>query len=159
MSFDGREMRDALGQFATGVCVITTTTDDQRPVGMTVNSFASVSLDPPLVLWNLQNNSDVYQPFSGPRHFAINVLASTQVDLSGFYAKKGDHLMDPAHYVAGDHGCPVIPGALVTFECALEATHPGGDHLIILGRVLKLHAQDSGEPLVFFGGGYRELSA
>jgi flavin reductase (DIM6/NTAB) family NADH-FMN oxidoreductase RutF len=158
MSIDGREMRDALGQFATGVCVITTTTDDQRSLGITVNSFASVSLDPPLVLWNLQNNSDVFQPFSGPRYFAINVLASDQVDLSGIYAKKGDHLMDPAHCIAGEYSSPVIPGALVTFECELEASHPGGDHLIILGRVLKLQARGEGEPLVFFGGGYRELA-
>ena len=74
MSFDGRELRDALGRFATGVCLITTVSDSNQAVAMTANSFTSVSLDPPLVLWSLQNNSDVYEVFSTPRHFAINIL-------------------------------------------------------------------------------------
>ena len=158
MSFDGREMRDALGRFATGVCVITTTSEDQRDVGITANSFSSVSLDPPLVLWNLQNGSDVYEAFATPKYFAINVLAKEQQDLSTQYAKKGDHLMDPAHYSAGNYGSPVLRESLVTFECELEATHPGGDHLIVVGRVLNIVSQSDSDPLLFFSGAYRELS-
>ena len=157
MSFDGRDMRDALGRFATGVCVITTTTDDQRALGMTANSFSSVSLDPPLVLWNLQNNSDVYEAFATPRYFAINVLAKEQQDLSNQYAKKGDHLVAPDHYRIGKYGSPVIRDALVSFECELDATHVGGDHLIVVGRVLNMQTRPSGEPLLFFSGAYREL--
>lgn len=157
MSFDGRDMRDALGRFATGVCVITTTTDDQRALGMTANSFSSVSLDPPLVLWSLQNNSDVYEPFATPKHFAINVLAKEQQDLSSQYARKGDHIIDPEHYRVGKYGSPVVRDALVTFECELDATHEGGDHLIIVGRVLNMVSRPTGEPLLFFAGGYREL--
>ena len=158
MSFDGREMRDALGRFATGVCVVTTTTEAQGALGITANSFSSVSLDPPLVLWNLQNNSDIYEPFATPQYFAINILAAEQRAHSTRYAKKGAHLMDADHYRVGSYGSPVILDALVSFECELEATHPGGDHLIIVGRVLNMLSRSGGDPLLFFGGGYRELS-
>lgn len=158
MSFDGRDLRNALGRFATGVCVITTVTKEGQSIGMTANSFSSVSLDPPLVLWSLQSGSDVYDAFATPQHFAINVLASTQEDLSNLYAKKGDHLMEVEHFSAGEHGCPVVHDALVSFECELETTHDGGDHLIVIGRVLNVQSGPEGEPLVFFSGGYRELS-
>jgi len=159
MSFDGRELRDALGRFATGVCVITTLDEQQQALGMTANSFSSVSLDPPLVLWALQNSSDHYAAFSSPRYFAINILSSEQQSHSNQYAKKGDHLLDQAHYSSGKYGAPIITDALVSFECELEATHEGGDHLIIVGRVRAMQQRSSGEPLLFFSGGYRELSA
>jgi flavin reductase (DIM6/NTAB) family NADH-FMN oxidoreductase RutF len=157
MSIDGRELRNALGRFATGVCLITTTDEQQQPLAMTANSFSSVSLDPPLVLWSLQNSSDAYDAFSAPRYFNINVLASEQQDLSNRYARKGEHQIDPAHYRSGKYGAPVIRNALVTFECELEATYPGGDHLIIVGRVKEMHARPGGDPLLFFSGAYREL--
>ena len=157
MSFEGRELRSALGRFATGVCVISTVTDSGQAVGMTANSFSSVSLDPPLVLWSLQNNSDVYDVFSSPRYFAINILAREHESHSNQYAKKGDHELDAAHYHLGKHGSPIIHDALVSFECELEATHEGGDHLIIVGRVRDLHERPDGEPLLFFSGGYHKL--
>jgi flavin reductase (DIM6/NTAB) family NADH-FMN oxidoreductase RutF len=157
MSIDGRELRNALGRFATGVCVITTVTDTQHALGITANSFSSVSLDPPLVLWSLQNNSDVYDVFSRSRHFAINILSSEQQAHSNQYARKGQHELYPAHYRPGKYGAPVIRDALVTFECELHATHEGGDHLIIVGRVREMHQRPSGEPLLFYCGGYREL--
>lgn len=156
MSFDGRKFRDALGRFATGVCVITTT-DSQKAVGMTVNSFASVSLDPPLVLWSLQNNSEMYDVFASPRHFAINILSKEQQGHSNAYAKKGDHLLQPDHYRIGKYGSPIIRDALTTLECELETSHDGGDHLIVIGRVRDMHTRPTGEPLLFFSGGYREL--
>ncbi|MFT4826397.1 MAG: flavin reductase (DIM6/NTAB) family NADH-FMN oxidoreductase RutF [Halioglobus sp.] len=158
MSLDGRDLRNALGHFATGVCVITTMTEDQSPLGMTANSFSSVSLDPPLVLWNLQNGSDVFDAFATPKYFAISVLDSSQQDLSNLYAKKGDHLMEADHFSSGQYGSPVIRDALITFECELETTHVGGDHLIVIGRVLNVQPGSEGEPLVFFSGGYRELA-
>jgi flavin reductase (DIM6/NTAB) family NADH-FMN oxidoreductase RutF len=157
MSFDGRELRNALGRFATGVCVITTVTESGTAVGMTANSFSSVSLDPPLVLWSLQNNSDMYDVFSSPRYYAINILANEQQAHSNQYAKKGQHELDAAHYRQGKYGAPMIRDALVSFECELEATHAGGDHLIIVGRVRDMHERPIGEPLVFHCGGYREL--
>ena len=157
MSLDGRELRDALGQFATGVCVITAQSDSQQFMGMTANSFSSVSLDPPLVLWNLQNNSDVYDVFSAPRYFAINILSNEQQSLSNQYAKKGQHELAEEHYRLGKYGAPILRDALVNFECELENTHEGGDHLIIVGRVRDMHQRPGGEPLLFFSGGYREL--
>jgi flavin reductase (DIM6/NTAB) family NADH-FMN oxidoreductase RutF len=157
MSFDSRELRDALGRFATGVCLITTVSDSNQAVAMTANSFTSVSLDPPLVLWSLQNNSDVYEVFATPRHFAINILSTEQQAQSNRYAKKGQHDLDPADYRIGKYGAPVIRHALVTFECELEATHEGGDHLIIVGRVKDMQEKPSGEPLLFYCGRYREL--
>ena len=156
MDIDGRELRDALGRFATGVCVITTI-DSQKPLGMTVNSFASVSLDPPLVLWSLQTNSDIYRAFATPRHFAINILSKDQQDLSNLYAQKGDHLLQDEHYRIGKYGSPIIRNALTTLECELETSYEGGDHQIIIGRVRDMHTRTTGKPLLFFSGAYREL--
>jgi len=157
MSFDGRDLRNALGRFTTGVCLITAVDERQQALAMTANSFTSVSLDPPLVLWSLQNNSDVYHVFARPRYFAINVLAREQQEHSARYARKGQHELDPAHFRSGRYGAPLIRNALASFECELESTHPGGDHLIIVGRVRDMHQRPSGKPLVFYSGGYREL--
>lgn len=157
MSIDGREMRNALGRFATGVCVISTVDKEGKAVGMTANSFASVSLDPPLVLWSLQNTSEIYDTYATAKQYAISVLAAEQVDLSNQYARKGDHVLAPGHYRIGRNGAPVIRNALVTFECQLEATHEGGDHLIIVGRVSNLLTRPTGKPLLFCSGAYCEL--
>ncbi len=157
MDFDGRELRNALGRFATGVCVITAVSPRGLPMGLTANSFASVSLDPPLVLWSLQNNSEVFDAFSRPRYYAINVLAEEHMGLSNQYAKKGDHQLDPEHFRYGRHGAPILRDALVSFECELHATHDGGDHLIIVGRVIDLLTRPTGQPLLFYCGAYREL--
>ena len=157
MNLDGRELRNALGRFATGVCVITTVDKSGNALGITANSFSSVSLDPPLVLWNLQNGSDIFEAFACPDRFAINVLASEQLDLSNQYARKGDHLLSPAHFRPGRNGAPILRNALVSFECALHATHDGGDHVIIVGRVLDVSARPDGDPLLFFSGAYRQL--
>jgi flavin reductase (DIM6/NTAB) family NADH-FMN oxidoreductase RutF len=158
MDLQARQLRDALGRFATGVCLITVVTESGQALALTANSFSSVSLDPPLVLWSLQNSSDVYDIYASASEFAINVLALEQLDLSNLYARKGEHLLDPAHYSLGQHGAPVIRDALVAFECGQHATHEGGDHLIIIGEVRSVTAREEGVPLLFFGGAYRELS-
>ncbi|QFU76029.1 flavin reductase [Halioglobus maricola] len=157
MSLDGRELRNALGRFATGVTVITTHNAQGEAVGMTANSFSSVSLDPALVLWCLQNNSDMYETFASPTSFAINVLALEQEEISNFYAKKGDHLMDPAHFSIGRNGAPLLRNALVSFECTLDAAHEGGDHLIIVGKVEDMVSRPTGQPLLFHSGRYAEI--
>ena len=157
MSIDGRELRNALGRFATGVCLITLETGDGDALALTANSFSSVSLDPPLVLWNLQNNSDVFEHYAREQYFAINILADNQQSLSDSYARKGEHNLHPDHFRRGVKGSPVINGALASFECELEATHEGGDHLIIVGRVLEMTEAAGGDPLLFFGGAYRAL--
>ena len=154
---DSRELRNALGRFATGVCVISTVSEKGEALGMTANSFASVSLDPPLVLWSLQNNSDVYDIFSAPKHYAINVLAEEHHEHSNRYAKKGDHLLDPEHFVPGTYGAPIVRESLVSFECELYDTHEAGDHLIIIGRVVDMHSREAGDPLLFYSGRYHRL--
>jgi len=156
LSIESRQLRDALGRFATGVCIVTTN-DSQGPLGITVNSFASVSLDPPLILWSLQNNSDLYQAFAAPEHFAINILSKEQEAYSNQYARKDGHLLDPRHYRTGKYGSPIIRDALTTLECVLETSYEGGDHRIIIGRVRDMHTRPTGEPLLFFSGSYREL--
>lgn len=158
MSIDGREFRDALGCFATGVCVITLSTEDKQPVGMTVNSFASVSLDPPLVLWSLQNDSELYDVWLKTRHFAVNILRKDQQALASQYARKGDHILAQEHFESGATGVPILRDTLVSFECELITTHPGGDHIILIGQVLEMNNRDNGEPLLFCAGGYRELA-
>ncbi len=124
---------------------------------MTVNSFAAVSLDPPLVLWSIQNDSGCYPEFAAARYFNINVLASDQVQHSVDYSQSGNQLLNPAHYRQGKYGAPVIRDCLVTFECQLDATHSGGDHLIIVGRVRSMTHRPTGKPLLFYSGNYGEL--
>ncbi len=158
MSLDAREFRNALGCFATGVCVITADPEGWQPFGMTVNSFASVSLDPPLVLWSLQNDSEMYDAWENTTRFAVNILRSDQQELSDQYAIKGDHVLTDEHFAAGDTGVPILPDTLVSFECEMEATHPGGDHIIIVGRVVAMNCRENGEPLLFCSGAYRELA-
>ncbi len=159
MDLDGREFRNALGRFATGVCLITAVNEHGEPLALTANSFSSVSLDPPLVLWSLQNNSDVFDVYAGARHYAINVLAGNQQELSSRYARKGDHVLEPEHFTPGENGgAPLINDALVSFECSLDATHAGGDHLIIVGRVDAMRVRPEGEPLLFYSGAYRALA-
>lgn len=157
MQLDGRELRNALGRYATGVCLITTVSKNGEPLALTANSFSSVSLDPPLVLWSLQNNSDVFDIYSKAEHYAINVLSDGQQDLSTRYARKGDHLLEEGHYQLGETGAPLIDGALLSLECSLDASHPGGDHIILVGRVDAMHVAE-GDPLLFYGGAYRALA-
>ena len=157
MSFDSRALRDALGQFATGVCVISAHPEGRPPLGITVNSFAAVSLEPPLLLWSLQKGSDMHGIFTTTSHFAVNVLAKEQRVLSAEYAKRGDHALVVGDFQPGKSPSPVLRDALVSFECIVEAIHDGGDHTIIVGRVLELHEGPAGEPLLFYQGKYRQL--
>ena len=157
MSFDSREFRDALGSFATGVCIITANPEGYEPFGMTVNSFASVSLDPALVLWSLQNNSECLPAFEKADKFAVNILAADQQGLSNLYAKKGDHTLAAEHFRIGKSGTPVIRGAVTSFECDIWARYPGGDHVILVGQATEMDTNSNKEPLLFTSGKYREL--
>jgi flavin reductase (DIM6/NTAB) family NADH-FMN oxidoreductase RutF len=157
MTFDSRAFRNALGQFPTGVCVITANPTGYKPFGMTVNSFASVSLDPPLVLWSLQNNSDCFDAFALADKFCVNVLAADQQDISGQYAKKSDHDLTESHYRIGKTGSPVLRGALATFECKMWQRYDGGDHVILVGHVEEFATDVNAKPLAFHAGQYREL--
>lgn len=157
MSFDSREFRNALGTFSTGVCVVTANPEGGEPVGMTVNSFAAVSLDPALVLWSLQNDSDCAAIFEKTDQFAINILANDQVDLSNHYATKGEHLLVAEHFHLGASGIPILQGAITHFECDIWARYPGGDHRILVGEVTAMDSIPDKQPLLFSAGQYREL--
>jgi len=159
MSFDGRDFRNALGRFATGVCVITSAPEGQKPFGMTVNSFASVSLDPALVLWSLQNDSECFALFEGADKFAVNILADDQLAISNQFAKRGEHDLPEGSYRIGKTGNPVLKGVLTTFECKIWERYPGGDHTILVGEVLEMENRpnSNGKPLCFYGGGYAEI--
>jgi flavin reductase (DIM6/NTAB) family NADH-FMN oxidoreductase RutF len=158
MSFTGLELRDVLGRFATGVCLVTVTDAAGAAHAVTVNSFASVSLDPPLVLWSLQKGSDVYGLYADAPLYAINVLSEAQQDLSTRYSQKGGHLMAREHFRPGENGAPVVVDAIAHLECSLEAPVDGGDHTILIGRVTRIRVGESAPPLLFFGGAYRRLS-
>jgi flavin reductase (DIM6/NTAB) family NADH-FMN oxidoreductase RutF len=152
-AFDLRDFRGALGQFATGVTVVTTRGADGRKVGMTANSFTSVSMEPPLILWCPSKRAPSLTDFEDSTHFAINVLASDQHVLSRQFATPSDDKFAGADVVDGIAGIPVLKGAVATFQCRTIARHDAGDHVIYIGEVEKYEAA-GGAPLVFHGGKY-----
>lgn len=153
-TLDARAFRSALGAYATGVTVVTVPSSD-GPIGITANSFASVSLDPPLVLWSPAKSSKRFNYFSGAPHFAIHVLdAHQQTCCNGF--TKDRSAFSNLDWAEGAHSVPLIEGCLARFECSLEAEHDAGDHTIIVGRVAKASARD-GLPLLFQAGRFVSL--
>ena len=146
-----RAFRDALGRFATGVTVVTAR-DAEGPVGITANSFASVSLDPALVLWSPAKSSSRFGIFAGAAHFAVHVLAEEQRDLAAHFVRHGRDFAATG-WTEGPGGAPVLPGCLAHFSCETAAVHDAGDHVIVVGRVLQAGFRD-GAPLVFSAGAY-----
>lgn len=151
---DARAYRDALGAFATGVTVVTVPSKD-GPVGITANSFASVSLDPPLVLWMPAKSSSRFKYFEAAEHFAIHVLDAHQHQVCNGFTKD-KHAFDGLDWVTGDHDVPHIRGCLARFECSLDASHDAGDHVILVGRVRNASFRQ-GLPLLFQGGRFVSL--
>ena len=158
MSLDSRAFRDALGRFATGVAVITTRAKAGEAIGLTVNSFASVSLDPPLILWSLDRASDRFEAFMQASTFVANVLGEESKALSQRLSRKGERFLNDEPLSKGAHDPPVLERALAHFECSVEARHDGGDHVIFVGRVLGFGHHPQRKPLVYYRGGYRVLS-
>lgn len=147
------ELRRNLGQFATGVTVITCTDRNGTPCGITANSFASVSLEPPLVLWSVAKTCNSLGAYLEAEHFAIHVLTADQQDLSEHFARSDHTRFDQVEFALSDHGVPLLPGVLARFDCRRCRIHDGGDHHIIVGEVLT-HQARRGEPLVFCQGSY-----
>lgn len=150
-----RALRTAFGRFATGVTVITTATPD-GPVGMTANSFSSVSLDPALALWAIDRGSDRFAIFRHAQRYAIHVLAADQADLSTGFARDPGHFAHIA-WTPGAEDVPQIDGVLARFDCRLSAAHEAGDHVVLIGEILEVTHRE-GAPLLFFGGAYRGIS-
>jgi flavin reductase (DIM6/NTAB) family NADH-FMN oxidoreductase RutF len=155
---DHGALRRALGRFATGVTVVTTRTPQGRLEGLTANSFSAVSLDPPLVLWSLQRHAPSLPSFLASGGFAVNVLTVEQEELAHRFATPHRDKFAGVAYAPGLAGAPLLHGTLAVFECAIETTLEGGDHVIFLGRVLRASHRD-GEPLIFSAGRYGTHSA
>ncbi len=153
---DPRDLRNALGMFATGVTVVTTVSPEGRPIGITCNSFSSVSLKPPLVLWSLSLYSPNLPVFLQAPCFAINVLASDQQDVSRRFSTPSSDRFLGIEWLPGENGIPLLPGVAAHIECRNETRHYSGDHVIMIGQVLRYVYQDV-EPLVFARGRYRAL--
>lgn len=151
---DPRALRNLLGQFATGVTVITTLGIDGRNVGMTANSFSSVSLDPPLVLWSISRSAPSLGDFLAASHFAINVLSAAQHDISGHFARGAADKFADIDYQTGAGGVPLLEGVIASLVCRNVTQYEGGDHLIFLGQV-EQYRNSGGEPLIFHAGQYR----
>lgn len=141
-----RDFRNALGRFGTGVTVVTA----PGPVGITANSFSSVSLDPPLVLWSVDLGSDRYHDFCEQPDSAIHVLSASQADTALAFARSGD-AFDGLAWHEDENGVPLLENCLARFECKLTAVHDGGDHKILVSRVTRVMAAE-GAPLLFVGG-------
>lgn len=147
------DLRRALARFVTGVTIVTAAGPAGAPIGVTVNSFSSVSLEPPLVLWSLSGRSARRPGFLAASHFAINVLGAAQQDLSTRFAGPPETRFCGVGWRPGLGGAPLLEGCLATFECAHAGQIPAGDHLLLLGRVERFQHR-TGTPLVFFASGY-----
>jgi flavin reductase (DIM6/NTAB) family NADH-FMN oxidoreductase RutF len=148
---DLAEFRRALSCFATGVAVVTTLGERGDKIGMTISSFNSVSLEPPLVLWSIARNAYSHEAFTTAEYFAVNVLAMHQKDLSSRFARSGADKFDGLDCREGIHGVPILPEYAACFECGTEHIYAGGDHTIIVGRVLRFEDLES-DPLIFYRG-------
>ena len=158
MSFDKRAFRQALGSFPTGVAIVTAISPSRPPMGITVNSFTSVSLEPPLVLWCIDRKSDRYEVFTKVGGFTISVLGTAHEEVSSRLAQQGAHSLDGLDLIDTELGAPALADSLAFFECASEAVYEGGDHAIIVGRVLRFARREAGAPLVYFRGRYGALA-
>jgi 3-hydroxy-9,10-secoandrosta-1,3,5(10)-triene-9,17-dione monooxygenase reductase component len=156
---DARDLRSALGCFPTGVCIVTTLGPDGRAAGMTINSFTSVSMDPPMVLWSLSRSASSAPVFRDAEHFAINVLAAEQQDISMHFARQGaDKFAAYANrFIPGLGGAPILQGAAAVFECHVRHRYYGGDHIIVIGAVER-YSQTAKAPLLFYRGGYTTVA-
>lgn len=159
MTIDAVTFREALGRFTSGVCIATVAGKDNRPIGVTISSFSSLSLQPPLVLFCIGKRSSNLDAWLGATHFSINVLSERQQGLSELFATQ---VADKFAGVAGSigrNGCFCFDGTLVTLECRRSAVYDEGDHYILVGLVENAVLGDAGEPLLRFRGAYRNLTS
>jgi 3-hydroxy-9,10-secoandrosta-1,3,5(10)-triene-9,17-dione monooxygenase reductase component len=153
---DTQQLRSALGRFTTGVTIVSAFDAADTPVGLTANSFQALSLDPALVLWSLRQTSPSLPAFREARHFAVNVLAESQVDLSRRFASHRDDRFGDGVWSRGAHGAPVLAGCVAVFECETVSHQAAGDHMLFIGRVLTV-SESPVPPLLFQSGHYRML--
>ncbi len=155
---DPRDFRNALGSYATGVTIITASGADKKPYGLTCNSFASVSLNPPLVLWSLVLYSSSLSAFQNATHFTVNVLGASQEALANKFAKSSDDKFVGVEWTPGLGHAPVLSDSVANFQCRSVNRYYGGDHVIFLGAV-EAYSYSRREPLLFSRGGYGRFVA
>jgi len=154
---DARTLRDAMGCFATGITIITSRDANGTPIGLTANSFTSLSLDPPLLLVCVANGAGSAPVLREAEHFAVNMLQVSQQATSNRFAGKGEDRFAATAWTPGETGMPLIDGALGAFECKRHAVHDGGDHFILVGEVVRAQFEPRRDPLLYFRGKYRRL--
>lgn len=153
-----RHLRDCFGCFATGVTIATTVAASGELAGVTINSFSSVSLDPALLLFSLDNTSSALKIFQESSHFVLNILTERQIDLSINFARSSENKWSGVEFSSGSiTGSPIIKGALAYLECKKDAVYVAGDHTIFIGHVLQCDKLSEEKPLVYYQGAYRTL--
>ena len=148
---NNKNLRNVLSKFATGVTVVSTIDIDGKPIGMTANSFTSVSLDPPLVLWNIGINQPSYDAFSKAKGYSVNILSKDQKDICDLFSSSIDDKFNDIDYILSDNGFPIIQKSLAWFDCIKWNNYPGGDHQILVGEVKNFYANEK-DPLIFWNG-------
>ena len=154
---DPRKLRAALGSFATGVTVVTCFNEDGEPFGLTANSFTSVSLEPPLLLVCVHREAQCAAALTGTEHFAVNVLQTGQQPASIRFSTRDEDRFGATPWSEGEFGPPILKESLGVFECERFEVHEGGDHHIVVGRVMKARFDAALDPLLYFRGSYRRL--
>lgn len=155
---DQRDFRRALGYFPTGVAIVTTRTPEGRPIGLTINSFSSLSLDPPLIMWSLANRSVSLSAFQESSYFAINILNRDQVEAAlGFASSDVQDRFALVSHADGQEGVPLIDNCVATFVCENYQQYPGGDHTIFIGQVVRHSTIAEHEPAVFHRGQFTTI--
>ncbi len=154
---DPRDLRDAFGSFATGVTVVTCRDAEGVPHGLTANSFTSLSLDPPLLIVCPAKVTTSADPLTSADHFAVNVLRTEQRPASITFSTPAGDRFGKTQWEEGAGGAPLLTGSLAHFECARHAVHDGGDHWILVGRVLRARFEEGPDPLLYYRGRYRRL--
>ncbi len=157
-SVDGDTFKSVLGNFASGVVLVTAMLDGE-PVGLTAQSFMSLSLDPPLVMFCPAKSSKSWPKIRRAKHFAANILSEGQQHLSSQFARSGGDKFAGVAWQPGPSGAPLVEGVLAHIDCTIDAVHDGGDHDIVVGRVLHLDAETDKKPLVFFRSAFSNLAA
>ncbi|HUP06374.1 MAG TPA: flavin reductase family protein [Caldimonas sp.] len=153
-TFTSTDFRAALGMFATGVTIVTGLDADGKPVGVTANSFNSVSLEPPLVLWSLARKAASMAVFQQGSHYAINILASNQRTLAERFGRRSVNRFAGVAFESGAGGAPVLDGSAAVFECRNRSRYEEGDHVIFVGEVERCAHRPGAHPLIFHGGRY-----
>lgn len=157
MSLDKNEFRRCMGHFATGITVVTTNTKENKPCGMTVNSFSSLSLEPPLILFSVDKNAHNHDNFTNCKKFAVNILSENQKDISVAFAHPSSVNWNEIKHKEAENGSPILKGCLAYISCINENIYAGGDHSIIIGRVTDMQMSLDEQPLIYFKGKYRKV--